>query len=130
MLFLQASGVTAVANTATQQLAAMQQAAKTMGLGALGVAPGINTGGLIGGVNPMQLAGAMAAMNSASLINSLASQPRALLSQAGRGRGGFVVLCCIVVLLGNNNSALMRCTLFFIEPEFQGMHKNLLLLCK
>ncbi|XP_025107133.1 cell division cycle and apoptosis regulator protein 1-like isoform X3 [Pomacea canaliculata] len=83
----QASGVTAVANTATQQLAAMQQAAKTMGLGALGVAPGINTGGLIGGVNPMQLAGAMAAMNSASLINSLASQPRALLSQAGRGRG-------------------------------------------
>ncbi|KAK7493304.1 hypothetical protein BaRGS_00015430 [Batillaria attramentaria] len=52
-----------------QQLSAMQQAVKSMGLGAMGAAPGaVNPGGVLGGVNPLQLAGAMAAMSNAGLM--------------------------------------------------------------
>ncbi|KAK7112745.1 hypothetical protein V1264_012146 [Littorina saxatilis] len=69
-----------------QQLNAMQQAAKTMGLGAMGPAPG-GAAGLLGGVNPLQLAATVSAINNASnLMGSLANRS-GMGGPGGRGRG-------------------------------------------
>lgn len=89
----------AAAMSQQQQLNAMQQAAKTMGLGAMGAAPG-GAAGLLGGVNPLQLAATVSAINNANnLMGSLAS--RSGLGGQGRGRGEASALawsaCCMTV---------------------------------
>ncbi|XP_076450064.1 cell division cycle and apoptosis regulator protein 1-like isoform X2 [Babylonia areolata] len=73
----------AAAMSQQQQLNAMQQAAKMIGQGAMGGAGG-GAAGLLGGVNPLQLAATVSAISNASnLMGSLAN--RSGLGNRGRG---------------------------------------------